>query len=115
MTEMVYEAPMTSFVPAMKPDPVTTVPILAEGRKALEHINSEWGLGMDEADIEYYTGLFKKMGRCVRSRRCWSCAQPEACLTRRAARLTGTRPTSKCLISASPTRSTAATGTSQER
>ena len=48
MTEMVYEAPMTSFVPAMKPDPVTTVPILAEGRKALEHINSEWGLGMDD-------------------------------------------------------------------
>ena len=63
MTEMPYLKPMTSFESGLKPDPVYTIPILSEGRDALVQINIDMGLGMDEADIEYYTGLFQKMGR----------------------------------------------------
>lgn len=44
---------------------VCTIPILAEGREALKKINADMGLGMDEVDVEYYTKLFQKMGRCA--------------------------------------------------
>ena len=71
MTEQIYEAPMRSFDSQSVPEPVTYVPILAEGRAALDRINSEWGLGMDEDDVNYYTGLFKdKMKRCGLSIQC---------------------------------------------
>jgi phosphoribosylformylglycinamidine synthase len=71
MTEQIYDAPMQSFESTSVPEPVTYVPILAEGRAALDRINSEWGLGMDEDDVNYYTGLFKdKMKRCDISIQC---------------------------------------------
>lgn len=71
MTEQIYEAPMQSFASTSIPEPVTSVPILAEGRVALDRINREWGLGMDEDDVNYYTGLFKdKMKRCGFSTLC---------------------------------------------
>ena len=71
MTEQIYEAPMQSFESTSTPEPVTYVPILAEGRVALDRINREWGLGMDEDDVKYYTGLFRdKMQRCGFSTLC---------------------------------------------
>ena len=42
-----------------KAEPVRTVPIMEQGRAALEKINEEKGLGFDEFDLDYYTKLFK--------------------------------------------------------
>jgi phosphoribosylformylglycinamidine synthase len=59
MTEQVYETPLTSFGTAVQPKPVRTIPILEQGRAALEQINAEMGLGFDDFDLDYYTNLFK--------------------------------------------------------
>jgi len=59
MTEEVYTAPVKSFRVNTKPAPVFTIPVMKEGRKALEAINSEMGLAFDEWDLDYYTALFK--------------------------------------------------------
>lgn len=59
MTEQVYETPLTTFGTAVQPKPVRTIPILEQGRAALEQINSEMGLGFDDFDLDYYTNLFK--------------------------------------------------------
>lgn len=104
---------MQSFESQTTPDPVTYVPILAEGRKALDRINSEWGLGMDEDDIKYYTGLFKdKMKRCVlvTTRRCEACFD-----TQMVAVAAETLQTSRCLTSGSQTPNTVDTGFSRGR
>ena len=37
-----------------------TVPLLEQGRAALESINREMGLGLDDWDLDYYTNLFVK-------------------------------------------------------
>lgn len=64
MTEQVYDAALTSFASDTVPAPVLTVPVVAEGRKALERVNSEMGLAFDEWDLEYYTNMFRdEMGR----------------------------------------------------
>lgn len=59
MTEQEYGEPLQSFDSGMKPNPVRTIPIMEEGRSALEKINAEMGLGFDEFDLDYYTKLFK--------------------------------------------------------
>jgi phosphoribosylformylglycinamidine synthase len=59
MTEQVYETPLTTFGTAIQPKPVRIIPILEQGRAALEQINSEMGLGFDDFDLDYYTNLFK--------------------------------------------------------
>jgi hypothetical protein len=38
--------------------PVSVVPVMSEGRAALEKVSKEMGLGFDEADLDYYTQLF---------------------------------------------------------
>ncbi len=58
MTECPYSEPLATFLTGMRPEPVQTVPLLEEGRKALEKINREMGLGMDDWDLDYYTNLF---------------------------------------------------------
>ncbi|KAK9795604.1 hypothetical protein WJX73_007566 [Symbiochloris irregularis] len=64
MTEEVYPAPLTSFATNVVPDPVYTVPVMAEGQAALEHINEELGLAFDDWDLKFYTKLFKEtLGR----------------------------------------------------
>lgn len=64
MTEEVYAAPLTSFATSSVPAPVTTIPVVQEGRKALERVNCEMGLAFDEWDLDYYTAMFKdEMGR----------------------------------------------------
>jgi phosphoribosylformylglycinamidine synthase len=59
MTEQVYHTPCETFDSGATAQPVVTVPIMSEGRAALERINTEKGLGFDEADLVYYTELFQ--------------------------------------------------------
>jgi hypothetical protein len=59
MTEEEYKVPLLSFDSGARPKPVKTIPIIEEGRAALETINQEMGLGFDEFDLDYYTNLFK--------------------------------------------------------
>jgi hypothetical protein len=59
MTEQEYPEPLTSFDSGAAPKPVKTVPIMEEGRAALERINDEMGLGFDDHDLDYYTELFR--------------------------------------------------------
>jgi phosphoribosylformylglycinamidine synthase len=60
MTECPYPAPLTTFETGIKPEPVRIVPLMEQGRKALEAINREMGLGLDDWDLDYYTNLFVK-------------------------------------------------------
>lgn len=59
MTEEEYEAALTTFDSGAKAEPVIRVPIMEQGRTALEKINEEKGLGFDDFDLDYYTKLFK--------------------------------------------------------
>lgn len=59
MTEEEYLEALTTFDNGAKAEPVRTVPIMEQGRAALEKINEEKGLGFDEFDLDYYTKLFK--------------------------------------------------------
>jgi phosphoribosylformylglycinamidine synthase len=64
MTETRYLEPLTSFETGMTPDPVFPIPVLEEGRSALEKVNRDLGLAFDEWDLDYYTELFaKRIGR----------------------------------------------------
>ena len=60
MTECPYPEGITTFEHGLKPVPVKTVPLIEEGPAALERINRELGLGLDEWDMDYYYGLFAK-------------------------------------------------------
>jgi phosphoribosylformylglycinamidine synthase len=59
MTECPYPKPLTTFETGIKPEPVRIVPLMERGRAALEKINREMGLGLDDWDLDYYTNLFK--------------------------------------------------------
>jgi phosphoribosylformylglycinamidine synthase len=64
MTETRYPGPLTSFESGMKADRVFTIPLLEEGRAALESVNRELGLAFDDWDLDYYTDLFvNRIGR----------------------------------------------------
>ncbi len=58
MTECPYPEPLTTFETGLEPEPVTQVPLIQEGRAALERINREMGLAFDAWDLDYYTDLF---------------------------------------------------------
>ncbi|MDH4162765.1 MAG: phosphoribosylformylglycinamidine synthase [Nitrospirota bacterium] len=60
MTECPYPEALKTFETGIKPEPVKTIPLMEEGRTALEKINREMGLGMDDWDLDYYTNLFVK-------------------------------------------------------
>lgn len=60
MTECPYPEPLTTFETGIKPEPVRVIPLMKEGKAALEKINREMGLGMDDWDLDYYTNLFVK-------------------------------------------------------
>ncbi len=76
MTEMPYLEPIEDFDAGVTPAPVTTVPIMSEGRAALERINEEKGLGFDDWDLDYYTELFKtKLGRDPTDVECFDMGQ----------------------------------------
>ncbi|MCG6954956.1 MAG: phosphoribosylformylglycinamidine synthase, partial [Gemmatimonadetes bacterium] len=64
MTEMQYPEPLESFETGMVPDEVFEIPLLEEGRAALERVNREMGLAFDDWDLDYYTDLFiNRVGR----------------------------------------------------
>ncbi len=58
MTECPYPERLTSFESGIKPEPVCEVGILEEGVRAIEKVNRELGLGLDDWDINYYYNLF---------------------------------------------------------
>lgn len=63
MTEMVYDAPLQSFGTPHDPEPVRHVPVLAEGRSALESANKDFGLSMDDHDVDTLMALYAELGR----------------------------------------------------
>lgn len=76
MTEEQYSKPLSSFENGAQPEPVKTVPLMKEGRPALEKINAEKGLGFDDFDLDYYTTLFKeKLGRDPTDVECFDMGQ----------------------------------------
>ena len=76
MTEQEYTSPITTFDSGARPAPVKIVPIMTEGRAALERINKEMGLGFDDFDLDYYTDLFKeKLGRDPTDVECFDMGQ----------------------------------------
>jgi len=58
MTEQPYATPLTSFASPVSPEPVEVIPLLEEGRAALERINDEMGLAFDDWDLNYYADVF---------------------------------------------------------
>lgn len=58
MTEMPYRERLKSFDLNIRPEPVYEVKIIEKGISALERINREMGLGLDEWDMKYYYDLF---------------------------------------------------------
>ncbi len=76
MTECVYPHPLADFASGISPEPVTTVPVMRNGRAALERINQELGLAFDDWDLDFYTALFRdRMGRDPSNVECFDIAQ----------------------------------------
>lgn len=76
MTECPYPERLTTFETGIKPEPVYTVPLIEEGKKALSRINREMGLGFDEWDIDYYYNLFvNEIGRNPTNVECFDLSQ----------------------------------------
>jgi len=76
MTECAYPEPLVSFDPGVEPEPAFSVPVMAEGRAALERINREMGLAFDDWDLDYYTELFRdRIGRDPSNVECFDIAQ----------------------------------------
>ncbi|MDP2156549.1 MAG: phosphoribosylformylglycinamidine synthase [Nitrospirota bacterium] len=76
MTECVYPEQLKTFETGITPEPVIPIPLIEEGRPALEKINSEMGLGLDDWDIDYYYNLFvKDIGRNPTNVECFDLSQ----------------------------------------
>ena len=76
MTECVYPEQLTTFETGMKPEPFYNVPLVEEGKPALEKINREMGLGLDAWDIDYYYNLFvNDIGRNPTNVECFDLSQ----------------------------------------
>ncbi|KAL6526799.1 hypothetical protein OROGR_015889 [Orobanche gracilis] len=58
MTECIYYHKLTCFERSVVPEEVCYIPVMEQGRKALEEINKKMGLAFDEQDLQYYTKLF---------------------------------------------------------
>ncbi|HCP08660.1 MAG TPA: phosphoribosylformylglycinamidine synthase, partial [Candidatus Moranbacteria bacterium] len=58
MTQEHYKTPLTTLVTALAPEAVKIVPVLEEGRAALEKINEDMGLSWDDWDIDFNLNLF---------------------------------------------------------
>ncbi len=63
MTECVYAEPLGTFESGMEPERPMEVPVMAEGRSALEELNRSAGLAFDDWDLDYYTQLFRDVLR----------------------------------------------------
>lgn len=58
MTEWRLKQPIANFAVGHAPEKVRTVPLLAQGRAALESMNVEMGLSLDARDVDYIMNLF---------------------------------------------------------
>lgn len=63
LTQQIYPEPLTSFASGHQPEAVQFVDVLAEGELALAQANGALGLGMDDADLAYYTQMFRRLDR----------------------------------------------------
>lgn len=76
MTECPYPKRLETFDPGIRPEPFYVVPLIREGRSALDKINREMGLGLDDWDIDYYYTLFvKDIGRDPTNVECFDLSQ----------------------------------------
>jgi len=76
MTECPYPEPLASFETGMVPEPTFEIPLVEEGRRALERVNLEMGLAFDDWDLDYYTDLFvNKIRRNPSNVECFDIAQ----------------------------------------
>ncbi|XP_071978907.1 phosphoribosylformylglycinamidine synthase isoform X2 [Engystomops pustulosus] len=75
MTECLYPEPITSFQISVRPEKVYEVDVMGQGRAALETANKELGLAFDSWDLDYYTSLFRRVGRNPSSVECFDLAQ----------------------------------------
>ncbi|MBS13252.1 MAG: phosphoribosylformylglycinamidine synthase [Gemmatimonadetes bacterium] len=76
MTECEYTEPLTTFDPGIEPDPVTRIPLIEQGRTALEELNDTMGLAFDEWDLNYYSDVFlDKLKRNPTNVECFDIAQ----------------------------------------
>ncbi|GBE05168.1 phosphoribosylformylglycinamidine synthase [bacterium BMS3Abin10] len=76
MTECLYPEPLSTFETGVNPEPVFEVPLKEKGRSALEEINREMGLGLDNWDIDYYYNLFvNDIGRNPTNVECFDLSQ----------------------------------------
>jgi phosphoribosylformylglycinamidine synthase len=76
MTECTYPERLTTFETGIRPEEFRYVPLIEEGRSALEKINAEMGLGLDDWDIDYYYRLFvDDIGRNPTNVECFDLSQ----------------------------------------
>jgi len=76
MTECPYPEPLTAFDTGIAPEPTFEIPLMDEGRAALERVNREMGLAFDEWDLDYYTQLFaEQLKRDPTNVECFDIAQ----------------------------------------
>jgi len=58
MTECLYPKGIKTFEHGIVPEGFFYVPLIEQGRPALERLNLQMGLGLDDWDIDYYYNLF---------------------------------------------------------
>jgi phosphoribosylformylglycinamidine synthase len=76
MTETRYKQQLSSFETGLIPESPFEVPVLEDGRAALEKLNLEAGLAFDDWDLDYYTNLFiNEIGRNPTNVECFDIAQ----------------------------------------
>merc|ERR1719424_1688650 len=76
MTECVYPDGIKSFDSHSEPKPWSYVPVLKEGKAALEKLSKEQGLGYDSQDIDYYVRVFRdELNRDPTTVECFDLAQ----------------------------------------
>ncbi len=76
MTECTYPEPLVGFGSGVEPTAVSVVPVMTDGRRALEEINDRLGLAFDDWDLDFYTALFRdRMRRNPTDVECFDIAQ----------------------------------------
>lgn len=76
MTECEYPAPLVSFDSGLTPEAVEVIPLIEQGRQALETLNQTMGLAFDEWDLDYYSDIFlDKLKRNPTNVECFDIAQ----------------------------------------
>eukprot|EP00746_Dinoflagellata_sp_MGD_P156639 gnl/MRDRNA2_/MRDRNA2_85913_c0_seq1.p1 gnl/MRDRNA2_/MRDRNA2_85913_c0~~gnl/MRDRNA2_/MRDRNA2_85913_c0_seq1.p1 ORF type:complete len:1338 (+),score=293.78 gnl/MRDRNA2_/MRDRNA2_85913_c0_seq1:88-4101(+) len=75
MTEKVYPDGIKSFDAVVKPEKWFTIPVMKEGRAALEKLSKDHGLGYDSQDLDYYLKVFQEIGRDPTVVECYDLAQ----------------------------------------